>query len=135
MMRLRPLGGKHWTVAAEVTDSGECAVEADLVALVADPKTKATGTAFFALFDRIEVTGPIALGAGFFHQLDPANQIYEFVKRGHRLLCFLAEGRVVIVSHVVAKSTQKMPRREITRAKEMRDRYLRESKSGEVVFE
>lgn len=134
-MRLKKLSTGTWTVLGEVADDGACPLEDELAALHADPRTTITVAGIFALWEQIPVVGPRALGTDHYHQLDADNDIYEFIRRRHRILCFQAAGRVVVCSHVMRKESQRMPKREITRAVEMRKRYLAAVEKGDLIVD
>lgn len=63
--------------------------------------------------------------AQFFKHLEDG--LYEVrVKSGsdiYRIFCFFDEGRLVILLHAFQKKTQKTPRKEIVRAKQLRTKY------------
>ena len=69
--------------------------------------------------------------AQFFKHLEDG--IYEIrVKKGsdiYRIFCFFEEGRLVILLHGIEKKSQKLPRREIEKAKRLRTRYYESKKS------
>ena len=61
----------------------------------------------------------------FFKHLDDG--IYEirieYRSDIYRILSFFDEGRLIILLHVIKKKTQKTPRKELDRAKELRREY------------
>jgi hypothetical protein len=106
-MRLRSLHKGAWTVLAPEDDDRACEVLDQLEALAGDKKTKATAAGFLAQWEQVPVEGPRRLGTDIYHRIDEDNQIYEFIKRDHRLVCFEADGRIVVCSHIFRKKSQK----------------------------
>lgn len=133
MMRLKLLytAGK-WKVLAPVSPEGLCEVEDAIRELKDSPKTKATGLGFVVLFSRIPSRGPRELGTDKYHRVDEDNSIYEFIKRGHRLLCFEADGALIVCSHVFKKASDKTPAKEKARAISLRNDYLAKMKTGQI---
>lgn len=133
MMRLKVLyaAGK-WKVLAPVNAEGVCEVEDAIQKLIDERKTRATGHGFVALWARIPSYGPRELGTDKYHRVDDANSIYEFIKRRHRLLCFEAEGALIVCSHVFMKTTAKTPTKEKAKAITLRNEYLQKSKLGQT---
>jgi hypothetical protein len=133
MMRLKLLYTKgNWKVLAPVNANGVCEVEDAINALKNSRKTKATGVGFVALWSRIPNHGPRELGTDKYHRVDEENAIYEFIKGGHRLLCFEADGALVVCSHIFKKSSGKTPKKETKRAVKLRDDYLAREKLGDI---
>lgn len=118
---------------ALVDDAGACEVLDDLAALFADKKTRATAAGFFQQFEQIPAVGPMGLGSGIYHKVDDQNEIYEFIKRDHRLLCFEADSRIVVCSHVMRKKQQKTSPKDRRRAAAFRTAYLVALQQGELV--
>lgn len=132
MIRLKTLKPGKWTVVAPLDESGQCEVFDAIVALAADNKTRATAAGFAALWDRIPIEGPRALGTVNYHCVDDANDIYEFIKGDHRLLCFPADGRLVVCSHVIRKKSQKTKPIDKKKAANLRKAYVEAAKAGQV---
>lgn len=135
MMQLRKLNVGAWTVAALVDADGVCAVEDALLQLSQDRKGNVVASGFVAQWERISHEGPWRLGSDIYHQVDKKNEIYEFIKGSHRLLCFQADGRVVICSHIFRKQSRKTPAAEKKKAASLRQRYLAAMATDDVVFE
>jgi hypothetical protein len=133
-MRLQTLKAGKWTIVAPLDAQGRCEVLDALAELGNDPKTRATAAGFVALWGHIPIEGPRSLGTDNYHRVDDNNDIYEFIKGNHRLLCFQAEGRVVVCSHVIRKKSQKTPAAEKKRAAKLRDEYLAAKKAGAIEF-
>lgn len=131
-MRLKTLRAGKWTVVAPVDEQGQCDVLDAIVALAGDKKTRATAAGFAALWDRIPVEGPKALGTVNYHCVDDDNDIYEFIKGSHRLLCFPANGRLVVCSHVIRKKSQKTKPIDKKKAASLREAYIAAAKAGQV---
>ena len=122
-----------WAVCA-VVEAGTCALEQQIAELAADPGTAGYALGFLALLDVIPATGPRQLGTKLYHYVDEANEIYEFTKGPYRLLCFQAEGRLVVCSHLFRKKSRKAPREEVAKAIVMRRRYLAAVAANEIEF-
>lgn len=118
-----------------VNDHGECEVLDALDTLAENPKTSATAAGFKAWWDHIPAEGPRHLSDKVYHCVDSDNEIYEFIKGGHRLLCFQATGRVVVCSHVMKKASQKTPMKDKKRAISLRKQFLEAQSRGEVCYE
>lgn len=124
-MRLKVLYPAHWKVVAPMDASGHCELEQVLAQMAQDPKRKAVANGLYALWGRIEAHGPRTLGTYLYHCVDGEHGIYEFIKGDFRVLCFEAEGAVVVCSHIFRKASQKTPRREIARAITLQQDYCR----------
>lgn len=123
-MRLRKLNEGAWTVAAPLEDDNSCEVLNALQILFDDPRTKGVAAGFVAFWEQIDIQGPRRLGTDIYHCVDDKNEIYEFIKGSHRLLCFVSEGRLVICSHIFRKKSQKTPKSETKKAIALRKKYL-----------
>lgn len=132
-MRLKLLSSGRWQVLAPVDDNGTCEVLDALVALYEAKQTKATATGFRALWNQIPHEGPRKLGDLHYHRVDDENQINQFIRRDHRLLCFEANGRLIICSHVLRKKSQKTPAADRIRAAKLRDEYIAAEKANKIV--
>lgn len=136
MMRLRKMNaGGSWSVYAAIEEDESCALLDALRDLAADPKTESTAAGFFALWDRIPPEGPHTFGDHIYECLNANNHIYEFRRRGHRVVCFQAQGRVIVCSHIFAKQSQRTPKKQINRAKRMRDEFLAEVALDAISYE
>ncbi|WP_448482221.1 type II toxin-antitoxin system RelE/ParE family toxin [Pseudoxanthomonas mexicana] len=113
-------------------DEGACEVLDQLKALAADKKTKATAAGLLAQWEQVPAEGPRKLGTDIYHRIDDENQIYEFIKRDHRLVCFEADGRIVVCSHLFRKKSQKTPNAEKRKATDLRARYHEAVRHGNV---
>lgn len=131
-MRLRSLHKGAWTVLAPEDDDRACEVLDQLEALAGDKKTKATAAGFLAQWEQVPVEGPRRLGTDIYHRIDEDNQIYEFVKRDHRLVCFEADGRIVVCSHIFRKKSQKTPNAEKMKAADLREKYYEAARLGNI---
>jgi phage-related protein len=101
-------------------------------ALSADRLTKATAAGLRAQWKQIPHQGARALGNDIYRRVDADNEIYEFRKRDHRLLCFEAQGRVIICSHIFLKKGQKTPDAEKAKAIALRTEYFAALQNGQV---
>jgi phage-related protein len=64
----------------------------------------------------------------FFKKLESTNGIYEAriitTQKSIRILCFLDEGKLVVLTNAFVKKTQKTPRNEIKLAEKLKTDYL-----------
>lgn len=135
MMRLRKISVGTWDVLAEADAQGQCALQDDLGALFDARQTKATAAGFYSFWRHIPAEGPRKLGTDIYHQLDSEDEIYEFIKGSHRVLCFQVGGRVILCSHLMRKKSKKTPRKEINRAKALRAAYLEAVKLNALIVD
>ncbi|MBB3274282.1 MULTISPECIES: type II toxin-antitoxin system RelE/ParE family toxin [unclassified Pseudoxanthomonas] len=131
-MRLRLLTSGQWQVAALIDDRDRCEVLEALNALAANKQTEATAAGFRVWWEQIPAEGPRQLSDAVYHRVDAKNEIYEFCKRAHRVLCFEAGGRLIVCSHVMPKGTQKTPKKEVERAVKLKKEYERALVNGGV---
>lgn len=134
-MLLRTVYSGAWRIVAPVEDDGSCELLEELERLRSNSSTEATAAKFSAIWSRVPAQGPHCLPDEIYHRVDDRNEIYEFVGKRYRALCFLADGRIVICSHLFIKKSQKTPAREKRRAIAVRERYLAAKKLGHVVIE
>lgn len=120
---------------ALVDESGACQVLNDLEQLANDKKTKATAAGFYVFWKGIPREGPRKLGTAIYHRIDDDNEINEFSKGNHRLLCFEAEGCLIVCSHIVRKTSQKIPASDKKKAARLREQYLDAVKNKKVTIE
>lgn len=75
-----------------------------------------------------------AVPAKFFKRLLNTQGLYEVrvitPQKSIRILGFLDEGNLVVLTNGFIKKTQKTPRREIEKAKRLRDEYYNSQKEG-----
>lgn len=68
----------------------------------------------------------------YFKKLQNTDDIWEcrikFSSNIYRILCFFDKGSLVILTHGFTKKSQKIPKREITRAEEIKKDYSRRIK-------
>lgn len=96
MMRLKTVHAGPWRIVAPMDDDGSCELWNELEALAADAQTVATAAKFVSIWERIPTQGPHELPDGMYHRIDAKHEIYEFRARRHRILCFRADGRIVV---------------------------------------
>lgn len=122
-MQLKTLYCGTWRVVAPLTEDGTCDLEAALAALAGNKKLRASVVGMGALWQRIPPIGPRGLGTDLYHCIDDKASIYEFIKGDLRLLCFEADGAIVVCSHVFVKKSRKTPSRDAKRAAELKRQY------------
>jgi hypothetical protein len=113
-----------WRILALEDEAGCCEFEESLAALHDDLSTAATARGFVAVLGRIPSGGPRQLPKPLYHRIDADNEIYQFTKANHRLVCFEADGAMVICSHIFRKTSQRTPDSEIQKAIRLRQQYL-----------
>lgn len=132
-MRLRVLHDGPWKVVAPLDARGRCNVLLDFEELTQNPKTKSTAAGFKAWWTHITKEGPRAsLPDAVYHSVNSEERIYEFIKGNYRLLCFEADGALIICSHLMRKKSQKTPKADIARAVQLKDAYLSAKGSNAV---
>lgn len=66
----------------------------------------------------------------FFKKLVSTDDIYEVrvitAQKSIRILCFIDEGRLVVLTNAFVKKTQKTPKKEIKLAEKLKQQYLDE---------
>ena len=67
---------------------------------------------------------------GKFRQVDPKEKIYEFKPFQYRFFSFFYEGRKIIITNGYMKKSQKISRRDLEKAKNIREDYLCRVKRG-----
>lgn len=134
-MRLKVLHTGGWRVAAVLNADDRCLLEEELVSLADNPKLYGYILGFHALWARIQRVGPRALGTDLYHCVDEEHEIYEFLKGPLRLLCFEAEGAVVVCSHVIRKQRQKIKARDKQQAIALRRDFLQAQAARNVIYE
>lgn len=102
----------------------KCPVMDDLEAVEA--QQRASRNRMYAHFETVSRYGLSGLNSDQFHQIDPANGIYELIAGRLRTLFFSTEsGQYVVCTNVFVKKTQKTPIRElnlaVAAAKQFRD--------------
>ncbi|MCF3485194.1 hypothetical protein GUL16_16045 [Stenotrophomonas maltophilia] len=134
MMRFKLLEQGAWRVVARIDHREQCPVEDALNDLAVNPRTQAIAMRLAAIWRAIPREGPHMLPVETYHCVDNENEIYEFIKGRYRVLCFLAEGRMVIAACVFMKKSQKTPKREISKAISLRNEYLAALSRGEEMI-
>jgi hypothetical protein len=74
--------------------------------------------------------GPEGLPAKTRHHLDQNNQLFELIKKRHRIAWFYDEGKMVVCTHAFFKRTQKTPKEEQQKAAKMKTAYFTAKKDG-----
>lgn len=124
-MDLLVLQEDKWVVCApvDVIDGRKsCPFEDQLGDLFAG-NFKATAKGFVARFAQFAKEGP-RMPRESFHEVDKSEGIYEFVKCGHRVFCFLSDaGALVICSHIGIKKSQKVNQRDVDEAVRLKKLY------------
>lgn len=134
-MRLRIIEEAGWRVVAEVSGDGNCDLQLHLAQLGQDKQLKSAAAGFIQLMRRIERNGPRAsLPDSLYHCVDKEHEIYEFIKGPLRLLCFEADGALVVCSHIIRKSSNKLKESQKAAAIALRQRYLRAAAQGNVLI-
>jgi hypothetical protein len=147
-MRLLTLYSGKWKIVAplEVPDSStvssndaqdcHCPLVRELQDYHAQKQYKAAVAGFIKLFELAvtQVNGPHALSKDWFHTVDSAEKIYEFVKGDLRLFCFVGDGALIICSSVSLKRRQKADPKEVAKAVRLKGQYLRAKESNNIMM-
>lgn len=134
-MKLKVLKQGNWKVVTPIScDSNECQLEHDLADLAGDKKLKAYAAGFLILLERSTIQGPGPLGTNLYHCVDSAEGIYEYIKGPFRLLCFEAEGAVVICSHIIRKQRDKISAKDKAPAIRVKNEYLAALAENDIEF-
>lgn len=113
-----------WKVVSPVDSRGNCRLEETITAMIGDTKLQKTALGFYALWSRIPVQGPIALGTNFYHRIDDENQICEFIKGNYRIPAFSGNGAIVVCADAFLKQSQRTTKAHKHSAIEMRRSYF-----------
>lgn len=113
---------------------GDCLLDDQFRELMADPKLKGYVVGFFALWERIPPVGPRHLSTALYHCVDEEYGIYEFIKGPLRLLCFEADGALVVCSHVLRKKSPKVRKKDKAPAIALRAEFQKARAAGLVQF-
>lgn len=133
-MRLRIIEEAGWRVVAEETANG-CDLQLQLAQLGRDKQLKGAAAGFVQLMRNIKSTGPRAsLPDSLYHCVDKEHEIYEFIKGPLRLLCFEADGALVVCSHIIRKSSNKLKNGQKAAAIALRQRYLKAAAQGDILI-
>lgn len=65
-----------------------------------------------------------------FRLVDPKERLYEFKPLSHRFFNFFFKGRKIIITNAYMKKSQKVDRRELKKAKDIKKDYTRRMKGG-----
>jgi len=97
---------------------------------------KACVSGFVKLFEYAvtKVNGPHGLLKEWFHLVDSAEEIYEFVKGDLRLFCFIGDGAVVVCSSVALKRRRKADPQEVAKAVRLKKSYWIAKQKNQVVI-
>lgn len=131
-MRLKTVYPGVWRITAPMGANSNCELLEELEALAANRRTEATVAKFARIWKQIPHQGPHSLPSEMYHRVDEEHEIYEFRARDHRILCFLADGRVVVCSHVFLKQSNRTPASEKRQAIAVRIAYLAAKRAGEL---
>lgn len=101
----------------------------DDLANVAHP-FKAHAKGLKSLFVRYAKTGTQDLTSEMFHEADKEEGIMEFKRGRLRVYCFLDGGRIVVLSHAIVKKSQKTDKRDVEKAKRLKDAYFSAKADG-----
>jgi hypothetical protein len=134
-MKLKVLKKGAWKIVSPLNQAGECPLENELNKLRQDRKIKASVIGLDVLMERSIDEGPrIKLSKELFHYVDKEEGIYEFIKGRLRLLCFEADGAVIICSHVFMKKTDKTRAQDKSPAIALKKDYLRAKAINKIEF-
>jgi phage-related protein len=99
-------------------------------------KDKKVQTKINYVFDLVRYEPQVPIK--FFKKLEGWDGLFEIrvitAQLSIRILCFLDEGRLVVLTNGFLKKTQKTPRKEIELAIRLREEYLKEKKNENKNF-
>jgi len=84
------------------------------------------------LLERVAASGP-PRNTDISHKIQ--GDIWEFIKGRLRVFWFYDEDRVIVCTHGLVKKSQKIPKREITRAEQVRMAYVAAKRAGALMIE
>lgn len=130
-MLLKRVTGGVWQVLAVCRTRGDCPLLEDLAELEADLADDRAR--MLRLLERVAHHGP---PRNLEKSKSLGDDLFEFRAGRLRVFWFYGEPRkVVVCSHVLLKSTQKTPRRELQRADRAKQIYLAAVKRGKIDIE
>lgn len=130
-MRVRrlPLQGT-WSFYAACTPRGDCQLADFLENL--DDRYRKSADGLLSRFEHIAKTGP-SRNASWCHQL--RGDIWEFIKGDIRVLYFCHEGKVIVCSHALIKSSQKIKKADIDKAEAAFNAYSEAVRNGSLIVD
>ena len=130
-MRVRrlPFNGQ-FTVLAACDNRGACTLLQFLEGLGANLQKDSDH--MLELLERVASSGP-PRNTEICHKIE--GEIWEFIKGRLRVLWFYDAGKVVVCTHGLVKSSQKLPRAEIARAQQIKEDYDLAGEHGNLVIE
>ncbi len=134
-MKLKVLEKNRWNIVTPIADdSDDCPLEVHLHDLSEDKKLKGYANGFLTLFKRSADHGPGLLGTDLYHCVDVKENIYEYIKGPLRLLCYQAKGSLIICSHVIRKTRNKITSRDTAPAIKIKNEYLAALEANNVEY-
>jgi len=120
------VGSETQKVTCEVTDF-----------LSNQPKERSgAAKGYRQLFLRYAQLGRQGLTSELFHEVDKKNKIWEFLKGGLRVFCFVDnDDKLIILTHGIVKKTQKVSKKELQRAIGIKEKYLASKRAGTIKLE
>ncbi len=70
------------------------------------------------------------LDIGKFRLVDPKERLYEFKPLNHRFFNFFYKGRKIIITNAYTKKSQRIDRKELRKAENIKKDYIRRIKRG-----
>jgi len=86
----------------------------------------------FAMMEQHSQLGRQSFNSKQCHCVDQNEKIYEYIKGGLRLFWFEDEGRVVVCTHGIIKKSQKTPKQDKNRAKQVKRQYMESKAAGQL---
>ena len=83
-----------------------------------------------AVFVKYIAEAGTILDIGKFRLVDPKEKIYEFKPLRHRFFNFFYKGGKIIITNAYMKKSQKLDKKELRKAKSMKEDYIRRAKGG-----
>jgi len=105
--------------------------------LHSQPKERSgTAKGFKSLFERYAEGGRNKLTAALFHEVNNKENIWEFIKGGLRVFCYVDnDEKLVLLSHGALKKKQKVSQKDLKHAISVKKKYLEAKKESNIILE
>lgn len=131
-MRLKSLLKHRWDLRAPLDAQDRTEVEIFLGGLDGNYKTSVHGV--LALMERFAKGGPECMNYKLYHWADKDQGIREFIKGDLRILCFEADGAVVVCACGYVKKSQKSDLAMVARAARVKREYEEAARKNALRF-
>ena len=126
-MRLKLLFGARCRVyAVAPLNAAPTEFEVQLQAMA----RQADAEGMFGRLRRFAELGRQGLTTAMFHSVDPAKEVWEFVKGDLRAFCFFDGNELIVMSSAIVKKSQKVDPAEVATAQRLRRQYFEAKAAG-----